>query len=1099
MKKYYYAWLLCMFFITATSFAQEKTISGSVTDNTGLPLPGVNIIVKGTNSGTQSDFDGNYSIQTSVGQVLVFSYVGFATVESTVTAASNTINIQLQEDAAVLKEVVVTAQGIKREKRALGFGQTTVTSDALESRPSPDVAKVLQGKVAGVTISQTGVTGGGTGIKIRGNSLINANNQALVVVDGVPITTGTNNSDGFTGAGSIASNRLADIDPNNIADVSVLKGLAATALYGAQGSNGVIIITTKTGSGNFNQDKKMEMTVTSNTYFTEVSNLPKFQNEHGSGFYLGNLSTANNSFGPFYDGEIIPHILSNNSALQADFPELFDDPSTPDVIEGGIPYLGTPNNVKDFFRTGIGRTVGLSISKSFENGAISGSYSNTADEGFIPKNTLRRDNFSIGGSAKLSNKFSFNGGLNFIRNKITAPPITAANGVSSFSIFNRLLGIARNFDLTNYPYQNPRDGSNVFYLPGVDNPRWILNNSLSTQKVNRTFSNYSLNYELNDNITLTYRLGVDFINENQEFYINKGSSSGDAIFANGYLRIQETEQQQWDHSFLVNLNYDLTESLGLVGTLGANSNSQTQFTRGTAYQDQVIFNFIQPSNFETASNSDPFNLDAGGQPTPINFESRRNITGLYAQAEFDYKRSLYLTLAARNDWGSTAESGNNSVFYPSASVSVIPTSAFDGLKGDVLNYLKIRGNVSSGANFPSVYLTRPVLISNSNAFTGIITQSNPTTIPNPDLLGATLTDYEIGMEAKFFNNRVSLEASAFRRIASDQIFRQSVAESTGGQFRFINVGEVQNDGVEIDLGITPVKTEDFEWNINANFYADEPIVNELPEGTDEVVFAGFSNLGNFAIVGEPLGVIKGTFAVRDADGNFLINPANGEVIPNTDVGIPNKIIGDPNPDWNSTLINTIRYKGFELSGQMEYRHGGDIYSLTSQNLYFRGVIDLEGIDRETYAAAVPGNIAALDEDGNIAVTVDEDGVPNGVVSATDDNGATIPNNMLLPYEDTIFNNVEQNDAENIYDGSTIRLRELSLTYNVAPKLLERTPFGSMSLKVYGQNLWYNAVNFPDALNYDIESGSTGVGNGSGLEFRTSPSAKNYGFSIKATF
>ncbi|MBV1922388.1 MAG: SusC/RagA family TonB-linked outer membrane protein [Flavobacteriaceae bacterium] len=1093
MKKNYFISIVFLFFTISLSQAQERIVRGSVIDVSGLPLSGVNVLIDNTSQGTQTDFDGNYSISIVNGQSVIFSYLGFETQQVSITSSISTLDIILIEDIESLGEVVITAQGIKKEKKALGYGQTTVAAEALESRPSPDVAKILQGKVAGVTISQTGVTGGGTGINIRGNSFITGNNQALIVVDGVPITTGSN-SDGFTGAGDIDSNRLADIDPNNIANMSVLKGLAATALYGNQGVNGVIIITTKSGSGGSAKTGKMDITVTSNSYFTNVSNLPNFQNEHGSGFYLGNLSTANNSFGPLYDGEIIPHILSNNPALEDDFPQFFDDSSTPDIIEGGIPYVGTPNNVKDFFRRGVGRTIGISGSKSFENGAISGSYSNTSDEGFIPNNQLRRDNFSIGGSAKFANKFSFNGAVNFVKNEITAPPISAANGASSFSIFNRLLGVARNFDLQNYPYQNPRDGSNVYYLPGVDNPIWILNNSLSTQRINRSFSNFSLNYELSENATLTYRVGVDIINENQEFYINKGSSSGDATFANGYLRNTDNEQQQWDHSLLLNINFDLSENLKLSGTLGANSNNQTFFSRGAAYQDQVVFNFLQPSNFETVTSNDPFG-------STLNRESEQNIIGLYASAELGYKSFLYLTLSGRNDWGSTLETDNQSVFYPSASFSFIPTSAFKGLKGGAINYLKLRGNVSSGAQFPGPYFTRAVLLTNSNAFGtgGTVTQSNSSLIPNPDLKPVTITDFEAGLETKIFNNRVTLETSVYKRISKDQIVQQNVDPSTGGTSTFVNIGEVQTEGIEIALGVTPFKTDNFEWEINANFFADEPIVTELAQGVEELNYAGFSNLGNYAIVGKPLGVIKGSFAVRDANGNFLINPANGEVIPNADVGIPDKIIGDPNPDWNSTIINTIKYKGFELSAQMEYRHGGDIYSLTSQNLYFRGVIDIDGIDRTTYAAAVPGNIAALDADGNIAVTTDDNGVPIGVVSAIDTNGNVIQNEILLPYEDTIFNNVEQNDAENIYDGSTIRLRELSLTYNVLSKLLDRTPFGSLSFKVYGQNLWYDAVNFPDALNYDIESGSTGVGNGAGLEFRTSPSAKNYGLSIKATF
>ncbi|MCF6349472.1 MAG: SusC/RagA family TonB-linked outer membrane protein [Flavobacteriaceae bacterium] len=1086
---------LLLALVVQLSFAQEKNVSGTVSDALG-PVSDITVLVKGTDTGTVTDFDGNYTIKAKVDDVLVFSHISYNIVEK-IVGTSNIIDLKLIENGNVLDIVVVTAQGVKREKKSLGYSQTTVKSEALEQRGTADISKVLQGKVAGVTISQTGVTGGGTGITIRGNSLLTESNGALIVVDGVPLTTGTNN-DGFTGAGDIDSNRLSDIDPNNIASMSVLKGLAATVLYGNQGVNGVIIITTKTGSPNNSSTKKMNITVTSNTYFNRVANLPDFQNSYGSGFYLGNLHGANNSFGPLYNGEIVPHILTNNGTLISDFPELFDDPSTPNILEGGTLYSAKPNNVKDFFRTGVSQSTGVSISKSFESGGINASYSNTVEEGFIPNNSLTRDNFSLGGSIKLANNFSVNGTLNFVRNQIQAPPITAANGANSFSIFNRLLGVARNYDLQNYPHQvldtdSPNYGANVFYLPGVDNPVWILNNSLSKQNINRSFMNFSTKYDFNDNISLTYRLGYDVINETQSFYINKGSSAGDAVFADGYLRTTNTEQIQTDHTFLINLNYSLSDVIGLTGIIGANSNRQSFDTKGTAYQNQITYGRLSPHEFSTSTNTDPFT------GLRINNLGEVNLIGVYAQAEFDYSKYLYLTLSARNDWASNLEPGYNSQFYPSVSLSYIPTAAINGFKSDAFNYLKLRANISSGAQFPgSAFITRPDIVSNPEDFGGTVTETVSNFVPNPELQAALITDYEVGFETKFLKNKISLEASYYKRISKDQIFLNTVDASTGGTSTLVNLSEIETDGVELDLNIKAIDTDNFKWNISAIFFADEPIVRGLQNG-QQLNIGGFSSLGNFAINDEPLGVIMGSFAVRNSNGNFLIDPSNGEVIPNADVGIADKIIGDPNPDWTTTLINSFTYKNFTLSGQLEYRHGGDIYSLTSQNLYFRGVLDIEGIDRDFYAAAVPGNIAATDSDGNFILETDADGNVTGIATAVDGNGNPIVNNILLPYEDTIFNNLEENDAENIYDGTTIRLREIALSYQFSKNILDRTPFGSMSFKIYGQNLWYDAVNFPDALNYDIESGSTGVGNARGLEFRTAPSTKNIGFSLKATF
>ncbi|GAA0873538.1 SusC/RagA family TonB-linked outer membrane protein [Gangjinia marincola] len=1083
-----------LFLAISTAWAQEKSIQGTVVDNNGLPLPGVNIVIKNSSIGTQTDFDGNYTITASTGQTLVFSYQGFKNKEVQVTDA-NEINVQFEEDVAILNEVVVTAQGIKREKRALGFAQTNVETEELEQRPNADVAKTLQGKIAGVQISQTGVIGGGSGITIRANTSITGNNQALFVVDGVPINSGSDD-DGFTGAGAIDSNRLIDIDPNNIESMSVLKGLAASVLYGNQGRNGVILITTKTGNALSEKSKKLNVTYSNSIYFNTIANLPDFQNKYGSGFYLSNLNGANGSFGPEFDGQIVPNILSNNSALQDSFPEFFDDPSTPDVIEGGVPYSATPNNVEDFFRIGLGRNIGISVSKSTENMSFSTSYSNTSEEGFIPLNKLRRDNFSIGGSVKLANNFTATGTFNYVINEIEAPPITAANGANAFSIFERLLFIPRNFDINNLPFEDPVDGSNVYYLNAVDNPKWVLNNSLSTQKVNRFFNSVSLKYDFNDHINLTYRLGLDSFNERQSFYVNRGSSDGNAIYANGYLRVRYLERQQWDHSLILTSNYKLNDDFGLAVIAGANSNRRTIFREGTIYQDQVLRDNFRPFNFETVSNIDPFT------GTQIDFEEEINILGVYAQLEFDYKNFAYLTLAARNDWGSLLEAEENSVFYPSISGSFIPTTAFSDMRSDFLSYLKLRGNVASGVQFPDdAYTTRPVLSTNSNAFGtgGVVTQSVSNLVPNRDLKAATLVDYEIGIESRFIKNRVSLTANAYLRNISDQIFQQEIGAETGATSTFVNIGESETRGLEIELDINPIRTENFRWDLSSRFFAYETEVLELPEGIDQLAIGGFTDLGNFAIEGEPLGVIVGSFAVRDQNGNLIIDPNNGEVIPNSAVGLPDKIIGDPNPDWTNTLINTFSYKGLSLSAQLEYRHGGDIYSLTAQNLYFRGVVDIEGIDRDFYASAIPGVLAQTDENGNILTTTNQEGEIDGVLLQQGGDGNPIENNILLPYEDTIFNNLEQNAAENIFDGSLIRLRELSMSYQLPAKLLEKTPLGSLSLKLYGQNLWFDAINFPDALNYDVEVGSTGVGNASGLDFQTSPSAKSVGFAIKASF
>ncbi len=1066
---------LFLAFAVQLTFAQQKTVSGTVSDNNGLPLPGATVVIQGTTTGASTDFDGNYSITANVGDVLNFSYVGYSNQSATV-GTSNTINVTLQPDNE-LEEVIVTAQGIRREKKALGYSVSTLNSDDVESRPEADIARVLSGKVAGVNVVGTGgLAGSGTNIIIRGPGSITQNNQPLFVVNGVPFNSSTNaESNVTTGNGSVsASSRFLDLDPNSIETMSVLKGLSATALYGEQGRNGVILITTKTGStgGTAEVDKGFEITVNQSVFFSKISNLPDYQFTYGQGGDNSiNVGFVGNWGGRFDSNSTVRHHY-NVGRLAASFPE----------FQGvNVPYQPFKDSKKDFFDTGIGYTTSINASKSSENVSYNINFGRTDEDGFVPGNSFDRLNFGLGGNIKLSNKFSVSASFNYVNSGFVTPPVAANNGTGNFSIFTRTLFIPNNFDLMGLPFQDPISGASVYYRTDQENPRWLIANSQESIDVNRFYNSISTNFDISEKYSLTYRLGYDNFVERQNFYMNKGGVSS-LQATQGFLKTTSGTNTIWDHTLLFNINEErLSEKISLNGTIGVNSNSETFDKFGIFSQGQVVFGLIDHSNFASQSNSDPFGSE-------LDYKQTVNRLGVYGQFEFGYEDFLYLTLAGRNDWISTVEPENRSLFYPSASVSFLPTAAFDNLKSDGLNYLKLRFGFGSSAGFPGPYNTQSVYNLTTAAFTaGSGTAVNtifPSPVaPNPDLKPELHEEFEVGLEGRFWKNRISFEASVYKRTSEDQIVAVNLASSSGSRTSVQNLGELETKGLEIDLGISPFKGTDskFQWESNFSFTSFENEVIKTDDNGNVLFISGFSNLGNYAIEGEPLGVIRGSYAVRDANGNLMINPTTGNVIDSSAIGLDDDIIGDPNADWKLTTINSFSYGNLSLSAQVEYSHGGDFSSNTIDNLLRRGVT--RDTENREGTVVVPGFLAN----------------PSNGQPLVDGSGNQIPNNIQLGTNEVYFLNFLDPSGQAIYDASMVRLREVSLSYAIPSKHLEKTPFGSLSFTVLGNNLWYWAPNVPKYTNFDPEVVSTGVGNGQGLEFQTAPTSKKFSFSIKATF
>lgn len=1067
---------LLLAFVVHLSFAQEKTISGNVTDLNGLPLPGVNIVVEGTTTGTQTDFDGNYAINASEGQTLLFSYIGQKDVRSTI-GAGNTLNVQMEEDAQALEEVVVTALGVKKEARSLGYAITKIDGDEVADKPSSDIGRLLQGKAAGVNITASnGMSGSSTNIIIRGITSITGSNQPLFIVDGVPFGSDTNNNEAFFDNAS-ESSRFLDLDPNNIEDINVLKGLSATALYGNRGRNGVILVTTKNAKGG-DFDGKTTVTVSSSTFFS-TPHLPDYQNDYGGGFdqefgwYFSNwgprFGDSNPDIWTGYLNEIkggqvfLNHPFATNTV--SDYITGYED-----LADGQYEYKAY-NSVPDFFRTGVFTSQSIGINGGTGKASYNVTYSRTEDKSFVPGNRLLKNNLGVGGSTQLG-KLRVNASLNYAVTDLKSPPIAASRGSGvegdGASLFGDLMYTPRSVDLSNIPFERA-DGGSLYYREtnSIQNPNWTVKNSKTGQKVDRFFGNVGLTYSLSENLNASYRYGLDIYNENSFYGQNRGGIDGDPL---GLYRTQSIRNAISDHTLSLNYNKDLSENLNLKLVGGFNTNSVTFERDGIESTNQIVFGVLKHWNFINASSSNSYNS------IYFNRYTKENTFGAFADISLDYKNFLFLNGSLRNDWTSTLETANNRILYPSTSLSFVPTNAFEGLKsdGNGLNYLKIRAGYGSSAGFPDVYSTRNTLSLTGRAYVdldGNVISSNSTEdyLGNPDLIPETVSEFELGIDTRFFNNRIGLNASVFKKKTKDLITNKDLDPSTGYTLTTINGGDMEVKGIEVDIDMHLVKSFDkgFNWNANVSFYADESLVTRLPEGINQIIIGNYftGDVKNAAIVGEPFGALIGTKVDRDADGNKIITKSTGNyVVKEEDV-----VIGDPNPDWTSTLDNTFSYKGFSLGATLNYRHGGDIFSKTAATLLNRGVIDFPFDRLGTYV--LPG----VNEDGGVNTTQ---------IGATD----------------IAFSNWfgAANEFE-IWDGTTIRLSEVRLGYTLTSKMLEKTPFSGLSFTVSGSNIWYKAVNFPKGTNFDSNTNSTGVGNNIGIEYFTGPSSKRYGFSIKATF
>lgn len=1054
--------------------AQQRVITGKViSDEDGLGLPGATVLVKGTTVGTTTDLDGNYSIGVPAGSdVLLFSFVGLATSEELIGNRS-VINITLTPDASQLSEVVVTAIGIAREKKALGYGVTTVGDEQLSNRPEQDVARVLQGKVPGVNITSTnGMSGSGTNMVIRGYSSATGSNQPLFIVDGVPFNTSTNAQNGFTTGGTTTSSRFLDIDPNNIESMSVLKGLSATVLYGDQGRNGVILITTKSGAS---KRRAAEVTINQSVFGNQAASLPTYGQTYGNGFQQGNGFFFSNFGGRMDLGSTVnhPYATSSVASIREAFPQFRDDALVSATNpRGAIPYeykaYEDPSTA--FFRTGMVSNTSIQISGAGDKTGYSASFGYTDDEGFTPGNELKKYNFGLGVNSAITDKLTINSSFTYAITDLLSPPVNTATGSGPFngapSVFAHVLYTPRSVDLKNLPFENPVTKESVYYRGGNDivNPNWLVRNYVTSSDVQRFFNSTSINYDVSDNFSVTYRMGLDTYTELQELRYNKGGPSSSLATTSGYYRSVNITNTIWNQDLVLNWKKEFSDKFGMSALLGGNSRYDTYAQNGIASQGQLAFGLFRHTNFTTSASRDAY---SGNGLDRVQEERRM---GIYANVTLDYDDYLFVNLSARNDWTSTVEAENRRILYPGASVSFIPTTAFDW-NSSTLNDLKLRLGYGTSAGFPSPYSTRNRLVQGARAFSrgGAVTQTHAVSniLGNPNLRPELHEEIEFGVEAVMFNNKLRFDLSLYEKNTNDLITNAPIDPATGFTRTALNIGKIRNRGIEFQATATPISTASgFRWETTLNYGMYRSVVMELGGGLEEVLISGLTNLGNFAIPGQPFNVIKGIgFDIDEQSGQPIIL-SNGLHKPSSEI----QVLGDPNPRWNGSLINSFSYKGFTFSAMMEYRHKGDIFSSTVTATLARGVTADPVADREL-TFIMPG--------------VKEDGTPN---------------DRQISAADYFFGGYQgATDLPNVFDGSMIRLREVSLSYQVPSTLMAKTPFKKASIALSGTNLWFLALNFPPNMNYDTDVLGTGVGNGLGFDFVTGPSSRRLGGTVVLTF
>lgn len=1016
---------LLLAFVVQITFAQEKTVSGAVTDDQGLPLPGVNIIIKGTSSGTQTDFDGNYSLEASNGSTLVFSYIGFESQEVNVGAASS-YNVTMQA-GNTLDDVVISVLGTKRKVDELVSANQVVSSEELTQANNPNAVVGLAGKVSGLQINTTnsGVEEN-TRIVLRGNRSLTGNNEALIVIDGVIST----------------SQIFTALDPNVIENINVIKGANGAALYGSQGANGVISITTKQGTGD---DGKLRIDLTSTTTFEDVSYVPQRQTRYGQGWNGEQVSYENGGWGPEFDG--------TNPMVPVGLPR-------EDGTYRYFPYKPDADNIRDFFQTGTTFQNTLTISGGNAQDGYAFLSAGKKDREFIVENDLS-DRTSINFKAgKQFGKWNISGNATYISSKTET-----TNG----ELYSDLLQTATSIPVGEFNSSRMQDHWTSYYR----NPNWIRDNERDTQRYDIFTGIANIGFQFNENISARYTANIRTRQTNARSYVNAytdnvGVGGGDFTTL-GEFSTSNTALRNFYSDLVVSFDYMLNDDLNLKVDVGNNLRDNMYTTTFVGGSPTTLDNFYNVSNIE-------------GTPSVSNSYTRSRTYSYFGKATLGYQDFLFLDVTGRNDWTSVLAQENNNFFYPSAGLSLILTKAIPSIKGDVLNYAKISGGFARVGNaVVDAYGVNDTYGQGVGFPYGNINSFLPSTIAaDPNLENEFLNSTEINLNLGFFNDRLTLDGSVFMSKNENQIVTASTSAASGINFSRQNLGETETKGFEVDLGFTPIKTEDFVWKARLSYSTNETEVVKVSDDASEVAIASYTagggGIGIFAVEGEEFPTIKGSAYSRDPQGRVIVDATTGTPVVDSEL----KNLGTSNPDYIIGLNTSFQYKGLRLSATMDYRTGHKFWSGTKSWLSWSGHL-IESAQNGRRGFIYPNSVIE-NSDGSYT--------PNTSVVT---GGTTYQN--YLNYFSNDYYSVNENF---VLDATAFKLRELALSYALPSELLEATSLQDVSIGLVGRNLL--TVLPKENRGYNDPETSNSTGNDQGIAATSQyPNTRSLGFTLNLSF
>ncbi|MDR0733168.1 MAG: SusC/RagA family TonB-linked outer membrane protein [Dysgonamonadaceae bacterium] len=1042
--------LAIIFAVFPTSAQNGENVTGKVLDEkTGEPLAGASISIANERAGTITDADGGFSLKvTKFPATVLVDYLGYEHREIKLSRFTEPLVVLLPENLNLLNEVVVTALGVTREKKSLGYATQNIKGENINGNTSSNIVNALAGKAAGVRITNAQGDIGASRIVIRGETSIAGNNQPLFIVDGVPV----DNSQLLPASGRDQSrdfrNAVADLNAEDIESLNVLKGPNAAALYGSRAAHGVILITTKKGSA----QKGLGINVNAGWTFATVATLPEFQNEFGQGMggefsYVDGKGSgiddgSDESWGPRLDGRLIPQFHSDGVA---------------------VPWVAHPNNVRDFFETGVTQDYGISIANAGDkyNFRLGTNFQDQTST--LPNTEIRKTNFTFNGDFQMSERIKAGANVNYI---VTDAPNIPSGGsptgsnYRASSIMLQFLWFGRQVDTKELwnGYKVNRNWNASYY----DNPYWECYFNTTEQNRNRVIGDVHFSVNLLQGLDFRFRSGTDYYNDRRKYKIKTGSSgagSPDGSYAEDAYTVSEDNTEA-----LFNFKRDLSGDLSLDALAGYN-------VRNNSYANnwQKATKLAAPDLYTLSNSKDPLESD--------NVFKRLRVYSGFASAQIGFKSWVFLNLTGRNDWSSTLPSDNRSYFYPSATASAVLTDALP-IKSHALSFLKIRGGWSEVGSDADPY--QLITVYNiQQAFSGNPIQTSASTKNNPNIRPERTQSAELGLEAGFLNNRLSLDLALYNTNSIDQILNVQTSAASGYTYQLINAGKINNKGVEIQLNTTPVKTGDFKWDVGLNYAANRSKVVALDdEGMLTRYVIGSAGLQVVAAVGERYGALYGTAYRRNDNGEILTGDNGFPLINST-----NQILGYFTPDWTGALTNTFTYKGFSLSVLIDASFGASLYSSSARTGMATGVYANTVFGR----TAEFGGLTWTDGDGNVR--------DDGVIFQGVNVNTGQPNEAKMSAQD--YYSYSNHPYERyVYDASFVKLRDISLSYTFGAKALQKFGLGGLTIAAVAHNL---AILHRDKdLNMDPEV-ALNTGNVQGVEALTRPTTRSFGLNVRLKF